>query len=205
MATFIEQMSGLEILFATCAVFGGLLFLFRLVLMFLGHAGGADVDGHVDVDALHDIDGADFDGTHDFSDSDVSFKLLSLQGITAFFMMFGLVGWAMVRQGHYHPILPIVCGTGAGLATVWIMKAIFEFAGKLQSSGNLNLQNAVGQTGVVYLTIHPDSGGKVQISIQNRLSILDAVSESNEDIKTGDTVRVIKVTAGRLVVEKQTI
>jgi membrane protein implicated in regulation of membrane protease activity len=210
MLAFLQNLNGLELLFACCAVFGAVLFFIRLVLMFVGHAG--DAGGDMDAGAMHDIGGGDAgmgadvgaDGGHDFSghDSDLSFKTLSLQGITAFFMMFGLVGWAVVRQGNYAAWIPILCGTAAGLITVWVMKKIFQFATSLQSNGTLNLQNAVGQEGTVYLTVKPGKAGKVQITVQDRYSILEAVTEKEEELKTGQTVRVVKVIAGKLVVEK---
>ncbi len=209
MLAFIENLRGLELLFACCAVFGTTLFVIRLVMMFIGMGGegtdSADV-GHADagdMDAGHmDAGGMEADQGSGFHDSDLSFKALSLQGITAFFMMFGLVGWAVLRQGDYAAWIPILCGAAAGLATVWVMKKIFQFAGSLQSSGTMNLAHAVGQEGTVYLTIHPGKSGKVQVTFQDRLSVLEAVTEGGEEIKTGQSVRVVRVSAGKLVVEK---
>lgn len=208
MLAFMEGITGLELVFVVCAAFGGALFIVRLILMFIG-ASDSDAPDGMDVDGV-DVDGIDIDSAHGFDvhdgdvvhDSDVSFKLLSLQGITAFFMMFGLVGWAMIRQGDFPPIVPIAAGTVAGLATVWIMKQIFKWATSLQSSGTMDLKNAVGQEGTVYLTIRPGDIGKVQVNVQNRLSVLNAITEGTEEIKTGADVRVVKVKADKLVVEK---
>ncbi|MHC4526130.1 MAG: hypothetical protein ACYSU8_11460 [Planctomycetota bacterium] len=207
MLAFLEGITGLELVFVVCAAFGGTLFVVRLILLFLGAADseapdGMDVDG-MDVDGM-DVDSADgFDSDGgDVSDTDISFKLLSLQGITAFFMMFGLVGWAVIRQGDYPPLVPIVCGTIGGLATIWVMKKIFQFATSLQSSGTMDLSNAVGQEATVYLTIRPGDIGKVQVNVQNTQSVLNAITEGDEEIKTGADVRVVKIKANKLVVEK---
>ena len=134
MVAFLDNLSGLELLFACCAVFGTVLFVIRLVLMFMGMGGegahSADV-GHIEaggMDAGH-LDTANIEHTGEMHDSDISFKALSLQGITAFFMMFGLVGWAVIRQEKYNALIPIAAGTVAGLLTVWVMKKIFQFAG----------------------------------------------------------------------------
>jgi len=217
MLAFLDNLSGLELLFACCAVFGTVLFIIRLILMFSGMGGegthSADI-GHIEAGGMEaggmdaggmdagGMDAANMDHSGEFHDSDISFKALSLQGITAFFMMFGLVGWAVVRQGKYNALVPIAAGTVAGLLTVWVMKKIFQFAGSLQSSGTMNLQNAVGQEGTVYLTIRPGKSGKVQVTVQDRLSVLEAITEGNEEIKTGQTIRVVRVAAGKLVVEK---
>jgi len=202
MLAFLDGLSGLELLFACCAVFGTVLFVIRLVLMFVGgiddahSADAGDMDaGAGDFDAgAGDFDAADMDHTGDLHDSDISFRLLSLQGLTAFFMMFGLVGWAVIRQGEYNALIPIAAGTVAGLLTVWVMKIIFQFATGLQSSGTMNLKNAIGEEGTVYLTIHPGQSGKVQVSIQNRLAVLEAVTDSKEEIKTGEPIRVVRIT-----------
>lgn len=208
MFTWMDNLRGLELLFACCAIFGTTLFVIRLVLMFIGMGDGHSADaGHIDaghVDAGHVDAGNVGDVNHqgDFHDSDLSFRALSLQGITAFFMMFGLIGWAVIRQYENSVWIPVIAGTAAGLATVWLMKKIFQLAGSLQSSGTMNLSNAVGQEGNVYLTIHPGASGKVRVTFQDRLSILDAVADGNTEIKTGESVRVVRVAAGKLVVEK---
>jgi len=198
MLAFLEKLSGLELLFACCAVFGAVLFIIRLILMFMGIGHAADSGN---MDAGH-LDSAPIDHTGETHDSDISFKLFSLQGITAFFMMFGLIGWAVIRQGDYPAVFPIAAGTAAGLGTVWVIKKIFQFAASLQSSGTMNLQNAVGQGGTVYLTIRPGKSGKVQVTVQEQLSVLDAVAEGPEEIKTGEAIRVVRIAGGKLVVEK---
>ncbi len=201
---FLDEMSGLELFFACCAAFGGALFIIRLVMMFISGVGEEMDSGDADAggEGMDTGDMEAMDEPGDYSDSDLSFKALSLQGITAFFMMFGLVGWAVLRQGDYPPLVPIASGTVAGVLTVWIMKKLFQAAGRLQSSGTMNLSNAVGCEGTVYLTVRPGQAGKVQIHFQNRLAVLEAVTEGTEEIKTGDAVRVVRVAAGKLVVQK---
>ena len=212
MLAFLSNMSGLEKIFAVCAVVGGVLFIIRLILQFMG--GDFDVDGADGLDGLDGIDGldgvdgldgadidADFDA--DIGDTDYSFKLISFQGLTAFFAMFGLVGLAMLKQSGFSPLHSVMGGLAAGVATVWVMKKIFEMAMTLQSSGNIKLKNAIGAEGTVYLTIHAGDTGKVRINIQNHLKVLNAKCDSDEEIKTGEPVRVVRVLSGNiLVVEK---
>lgn len=205
MLAALSEMTGLERIFASCALVGGVIFVFRLVMQFMG--ADFDADGADGLDGVDGLDGADADFDSDFDaeigDTDYSFKLISLQGLSAFFLMFGLVGWAMLRQSGFTPTHSVFGGAAAGLGTVWVMKKVFEMAMKLQSSGNIKVKNAIGQEGTIYLTIKPGKTGKVRVTVQNHLKIFNATSDSEDEIKTGDRVRVVRIVSGNvLVVEK---
>lgn len=200
-----NDVSAMERVFIVCAALGGCLFVVRMLLMFISGLGHGDVmGGGGDADAGGGDAGSGGDAHHGggATDSDVSFKALSFQGLTAFFMMFGLVGWAMIRESRYSAPISALAAAAAGLGTVWLLKFLFESAGRLQSSGTLNLNNAIGHEGSVYLTIRPGQIGKVQIAVQNCLETLDATTEQTEEIKTGQRIKVVKVSANLLVVEK---
>lgn len=190
MAGAFTDLTGLEMFFLICAFLGGVMFLIRLVLQMLG--GDSDVDADIDVghaDVVH-------------ADSDVSFKLLTMQGLTAFFMMFGLVGFVLLRESKSGIAVAIAGALAAGLASVWLIGKIFSSFKKLQSSGTMDNTSAVGAEGTVYLTIHAGGTGKVQVSVKGRLREFDAVSKINEDIKTGSSIKVIDISGRTLVVEK---
>ena len=73
---------------------------------------------------------------------------------------------------------------------------------KLQSSGNIEIGNAVGKVGQVYIPIKQGGSGKVNITIQGQYSEFSAISTANETLPTGSYVRVVAVDeAGTLVVE----
>ncbi len=201
MVAFSVQFSGIETLFLVCAVIGGVLFVVRLALQFIG----GDSGGHHDVADFSHVDGVDLTGADagadfagdadiDVHDTYLSFKILSFQGLTAFFMMFGLVGLAMMRETRQGPAAAVVAASLAGFGTVWLIGAIFRKAGALQASGNINLRNAIGQQGEVYLTIPSAGTGKARVTVQERLRIYDAVSTGTDVIKTGQRIRVVDVT-----------
>ena len=188
----LDNYTGLEKFFAVCAVIGGILFLIRLILQFVG--GDSDVDGDFDADIDTDVDA---------DDSDISFKVLSFQGLTAFFMMFGLVGLTLMRQFEWEWQRAIIVASAAGVGTVWVMKCIFNAAKQLQSSGNFNMKNAIGQEGDVYLTIPAKGTGKVRVSVQESLKVWNAVSDGNQPIETGQRIKVVRIVSNNvLVVEK---
>lgn len=205
-------MTGVDTVFAGCAILGGVLFFMRLVLFFVGHHGGAeDVGGDFDGDVGADFDvGGDFDGDVDaadaidaHADSDVSFKMLSLQTITAFFMMFGLVGLALRKEAELVEAWAILGAMIAGLFSVWVISKIMTFMMGLQSSGTMRLANAIGQEGSVYLRIPADGVGKVQVVVHDHLKVFDAVSKKGQEFQTGERVTVVSIAAdNKLVVDK---
>jgi len=209
MTAFFENLNGIEKIFILCAILGSTLFLIRTVLFFLGGDADSEVDGDFDIDADIDVDGdIDFDGDVDATDvghidSTASFHIFSLHGITGFFMMFGLVGFAMSKSSDLGPAISVLGGLAAGVFTMWLVAKIFMSMKRLQSDGTLNLKNAIGKDGTVYLTISAEGIGKVQVIVQERLKIFNAISAKKEEIKTGESIKVIKVINGNIfVVEK---
>ncbi len=200
MSDFYASLILVEKLFFYCAVFGGILFAVRLLIMIVGgHGGDFDMSG---TDALH--------GTTDFGhgiESDISFKVLTLQGVSGFFLMFGLVGLSISRLLPAHTTaqqaLALLGGAAVGVFTMWVIAKLFSMMLKLQSDGTVDMQNAIGQPGTVYLNIPAEGTGKVQVVVQGSLSIFDAVSGKKEPLKTGVAIKVTAITGGSiLVVEK---
>jgi membrane protein implicated in regulation of membrane protease activity len=177
--------------FMYAALLGGSLFLVQLVLSMLG-AGDADID---------------FDPQHPSSltghtSADTAFKLLSLQGLTAFFGMFGLTGLAMSVESGFPPAASVLGALVGGSLTTFVIARIFRAASRLQSSGTLDMQNALGHEATVYLGIAPQKPGKVTLTLQGRLVEADALSE-RESFATGSTVRVVRVLPeGTLIVDR---
>lgn len=189
--------------FLACAVLGGALFLMRTILMFMGADHGIDIhtdlphDVHLDVGGGHDAATG-----HDSTGSDASFKVLTFQGLTAFFLMFGLTGLFLSRAAHLGGFIGSIGGMAVGTSTMWMIAKFFSMLLGLQSSGTMDLKNAVGQEGTVYLRIPPGGSGKIQVTVQSRLEEFEATTESHEEIKSGEKVRVVFIKGNVLVVEK---
>jgi len=185
----------IEVIYWASTILGGTLFILRLGMMLVGADLGSD---SVDTD----VHTGDFDISGDHADADISFKLLSVQGLTSFFMMFGLVGLALLRA-NLHVLITIVGGMLAGLVMVAVTGVIFSQMKRLQTDGTINIQNTVGADGTVYLTIPRNGTGQVQVIAQGSLKIFDAVSSGRNQINTGTKVRVTGVASGNtLIVEK---
>src|SRR5690606_28957288 len=143
--------------------------------------GAGDVDGGVDVDVPED------------ASSDVAFKVLSLQGLSAFFMMFGLVGMALRNETGVGPTLALIGASVAGAATTLIIRELFRLFMRMQSSGTIRIKDALGATGTVYLNIEPGKPGKVNVVVGTRALIRDAIPEGRQTLPTGTPIRVVQV------------
>lgn len=166
-----------EQIYWVVAVLASATFTVIMVMTFLG----GDVDADVDVDMDGDIDG-------------VGFQFFTFKNMIGFLTIFGWVGIGCIRSGY---------GTGAvlgisifcGLLMMLAMSTLFYFISGLVEEGTMNMDNAVGRTGEVYLPIRAKNGGfgKVQITIQGSLHEIQAFTNDEEDINVGSIVRVEKV------------
>ena len=179
----------IEIIYWGSTIIGGTLFILRTIMMLVGGGldlGDGDFDADIDMDGDLHVDGDHLDMD---ADSDFSFKLLSMQGLTAFFMMFGLVGLALLKANV--PVLLTILGGGiAGTLAVWVISLLFSQMKRLQSDGTLQIENAVGVSGSVYLNIPAKGTGQVQVTVQGALKIFDAISKDGKKIATGEKISV---------------
>jgi membrane protein implicated in regulation of membrane protease activity len=185
MESIFGDMDGVEWFFLICGVLGGLFVVIQLVLEIIGFSG-------------HGGDGVEFD----VSDTDTSFKILSIHSLTSFLMMFGLTGFALYRQDTMNLIMALIGAMAAGVGAVWVMGRMFGFILTLQSSGTVTAQDALGGEGEVYLNIPPRGSGRVLIRFKKRLREFDAVAEDQEGMRTGERVRVVDIRDNVLVVRR---
>lgn len=171
-------------IFYGIAIISSLMLLVQLVLGLIG----AD-HGMADLDV-----GADHSS---------GLGIFSLQTIATFFVGFGWVGVIWLNRG-YGLIWAVLCGLIVGGALMIATIALLRWLLRLQESGTLDYENAVGAVGTVYCPVPPrrGNGGQVEVVIQGRTVFADAITEAAEVIKTGAKVRVTSL-LGRstLVVE----
>ena len=172
--------SGVEQIFLLSGIVGGMVLVLRLVLTIAG------LDHHSGLDAAH-------------TDSDSGFQALTIQGISSFFTMFGLVGYTLYHNATLGILLALAGALAAGSFSLWIIHKLFRAMLRLQSSGTVSLYAAVGSEGSVYLTVSKE-GGSVQINFANRLREFEAVSADGAPIPTGTAIRVQGVSANTLIV-----
>ena len=149
------------------------------------------------------VGGHDSDFHPEHPDIEPAFAILSLRSLMAFGMFLGYTGVVCTRLGAGWLITTVI-GILAGIFAAWLAWRLLRLILRLQSSGTLDLQNAVGKTGTVHLVIPAQSGGngKVSVEVQGALRELDAVSEEPQEIPTGRTVLVMAVTDDGLLIVK---
>jgi hypothetical protein len=171
--------------FLVCALLGGATLLLQLVL---GLAGV--VDGH------------HFDFSHHDHPATAGLDLFSIRSLAAGVAFFGVGGLFGIWLG-IGGLLAIPIGIVTGGAALAGTAAVLRGMARLESDGSVLTEEAIGETGTVYLAI-PDGGrGKVHVVLRGRLAELDAVSRSGA-IPTGSPVLVTDVIEGDTLVVSPT-
>lgn len=192
----------METLYMVCAVAGGTFLVIQTVLTVLGGAPDGDVpDGDFPDGGMPDGGVADSAHVHhEFSAQDLAasdahqatyFKLLSFQTLVAFLTFFGLAGLASLKAEL--PLLAsLAIAASAGSIALYMVAYLMSTLSRLQSRGNVNLQNAIGQVGKVYLRVPAERSGegKVTLVVQGRLLECKATTAGPE-IATGTEVQVV--------------
>jgi hypothetical protein len=164
-------------LFLAAAAFGAVVLVLQIVLSLVGF----------DHDLADDVD------------LDEGLGLLSVRALSAGVSAYGLGGMAAMGMGLPGVVAlgaGIVPGAAAALATAWATRQML----RLEHSGSLQLEDAVGRGGVVHLSVPGRSGGagKVQFELQGRTVEMRAVS-SGEPVPTGTPVTIVGIVDGDTV------
>jgi len=215
MVAWWESLSDLERVFACAAIPSTVLLLVQSILLMMGIVGHHDgdvnlesdtsglTDAHVDMsmDADHDIPDVHMDVPHDghaghgdHVSHDAGLRILTMRGLIALFSVGGWTGLALLRGGMNRTLAGVIAVV-AGVGAMVLLAILFRLALRLQSDGSMDLQNAVGAAGTVYLTIPANCGarGKVMVMLQGQLRELDAVTEGDAALKTGSFIQVVGV------------
>ena len=182
----IEDLVGFDLVFGISALVGGLLFLLWFVLLMIGGAASDLFDGLFDIQ---------------IGDTDLSFKALTFQGLSSFLMMFGLIG-LMISEMDAPRVLSILGGLGAGGLSMWMVSKLFDTFKELEQDQTMDLDNATGSTGTVYLRIPPSGEGQIQITFQGAMRTMDAISADGVEIPTGTLIQVVDNVADTLRVRE---
>ena len=156
-------------------------------------ADGTDIPEHVGFDTDNAADHPEHIAEKDSHSAD-ALKLFTLRGIIGFLSIGGWFGVAAISWGLPVPAalaLAFVAGYLALYFVAWSIRAAL----RLQHSGNINITNAIGNIGELYIPIPPAKSGmgKVNVIVQERLCELSAVTDAERTLKTGEKVTVMGI------------
>lgn len=187
-----SALSGIQQIFWGISIVFSVLFCIQFIFSLIG----------IDADADMEISG-DIEADADYS-LDADFTVFSTRSIIAFFTFFGWTGVLSINAGASLMTTLIASSVSGFLAMVLVGFLMWQFS-RLNQDGNIDINDALFQTGEVYLRIpSKDKGqGKVHINIQGSLKEVDAITEGTEAIPTGSFIRVVEVLDDRLLVVNQ--
>ncbi len=191
MITWWNELLLIQQIFALIAIPSTFLIIVQTVLMLIGIGNdGADADADVEIDDDLDI-------------PDDGLAIFTVRGVTSMLCITGWVAVALLETSLPQAVsiaIAILCGVATLIAMAYLMRAVY----RLQSSGNIDVENCIGKIGEVYIPI-PAAGngsGKVNLTVQEKFSEFSAITTAGDQLKTGSFVRVVAVgPSGVLVVE----
>ncbi len=202
MAEWWNTLSALQHMFLYAAIPFTLILIIQAILTIVG-LGGHDTDVDTDMDADTDIDvGSDVDA-HEASESVAGFRFFTIRGLVAFFCIFGWTGYALSGTSLGTALI-ILISVAAGLLAMLLIGLMFYAMMHMQASGNLVYSNAIGKDAEVYIPIPAQrtGRGKVMVEFQQQLVEAEAITDDEQKIPTGTSVRVVGKTGSTLIVKR---
>ncbi|MCH1540695.1 MAG: hypothetical protein L7S56_04580 [Candidatus Poseidonia sp.] len=182
------SVSGVDVLFAACAIIGTILFILYFILVLVTGA----------ADGMLEVAGFDFE-----MDAAGVFHMFTLQGLLSFIMMFGIFGLAVSQSGeNTNAVLAVLAGTAAGIASMYLVAKVFQAMRSLESDGTVVHNKALGSRGTVYRRIASNKPGQVQVEFQGALRTMSARSDEEAvTLETGTLIEVVD-TIGEILIVK---
>ena len=215
-----NSLDALQHFFAYIAIPATLILCIQTILLLFGL--GAGGDGNLDSDTsgldtgdgtAPDLDAPDLDTPDtDVPDSwdgegghalepDPGLRIFTIRGLVAFFSVFGWAGMALSRSGMSGRLSTLIAFL-LGLGAMVVLALMLRGALRLQSDGTMDLKNALGLCGTVYLTVPPrrQGTGKITLVLQGQLGEFEALTDEAEPLKTGQSVQVVGLSGPVMVV-----
>ena len=162
-----EALTAFQQVFICIAVPSTLLMVVQFILTLIGIGGGvdSDADGSYDGDFDGDFDGDEvLDGNEDAFNFGIVFRLFTLRGMIAFLAVMGWVGYGL-DGGTLPRWATLLISIGAGLVIMILIALLFYIFERLQTSGNVDIHNAIGKSGSVYMNIPASRAGTGKVNI----------------------------------------
>jgi len=187
---FVRTQAFMETLYLYSTVIGGTLMVAQLAMSLLGMHHDVDVDMQDLPDS--DIGGIDDPGDHGAGRLFVG--IFSFRAVVAAMTVFGCVGMGTSKKFPDAPMnalfLALLAGSGVLYLVGWAVRAMHQMG----SDGTVNIEEVIGESGTVYLTVpgQKSGSGKVSVIAQDRTMEYQAVTSGSE-LATGVPVTILSV------------
>ena len=129
--------------------------------------------------------------------------IFSIRSIGSFFTGFGWTGAMFLQNGHSVGVATLAATLVGSLILAGFL-SLMRWLHSFKSDGTVNYKNAVGNVGSVYIPIPPNRKGmgQIQVEVQGRLAVINAVSDSEEKLENRTAVRVDSLVDSRTLLVK---
>ena len=120
--------------------------------------------------------------------------IFNLQGIVAGATVLGFAGLA-ASSAQLSLAVTLVISIAAALAMMLLVGILLRFMTTMDTDNTVQIDQAVGQIGTVYLSIPPagEGQGKITVTLQHRMMEFPAFTHQAAPLSTGDRVIVVAV------------
>lgn len=200
----------MEKIFWFCAIVGGVIVVVQFLMSILGvgiddgdGAGALDSDGASTLDMMEAGDGTSVE-PHADPNGWSFLRAFSVSSVTAGMAFFGLAGLACRSYGlsvHVQLGVSGFCGFIALYSVYYMMRSLSSF----NKNGAVRVGAALNAEGSVYLTIPKkrEGKGKISIVVQERTMEYEAVSDSEEPLKSGTPIVVVDILSPSLMLVRE--
>lgn len=175
----------IENIFWTIGLFALVLFLLKL-FVFMVTGGDSEVE-------------SDFDC---ISETETSFDFLSVQSVLAFLTAFGWCGYFTLKNSTFGETFALIIAFITGFICMWFSAFLMFNIKKLNHTVKADINELNGKKGRAYTDFAPNGNGDIEITLNNKLSILSAVNVSNEEIRAFLDIKVEKIEDGKIYISK---
>ena len=188
----IELYSNLDVfmkIYWIIALFSSLIFIIQAIMTFVG-GGASDLD-------------VDMDSNFDTHAGDMPFHIFSFRNLINFLLGFSWTGISLNNAIPNRIVLSLI-SVVVGLLFIFLFFLIIKQLMKLSENNSFKMEDTLGKTADVYLTIPPagHGKGKVIVSVKGAVHELYAITNGNEKIDTGFVVKIKQIEHDLVIVEK---
>ena len=137
------------------------------------------------------------------TETDTSFDFLSIEAILSFLMGYGWLSLFLYKNFEL-PLWGIILG---GLLFGFLIARMYVFLmfciKKLDKNPKPTVEDYLQASGRAYSKILPHAEGQAELTINNKLSIVNVINLTDEEIQSFTPVKVVKYENEKIYIEKE--